>query len=91
MTPDLAAQFAALKQRFLDGLPARLEEIEHASDAPAAHAALHRLVGAAGTYGEDMLAQCARAAMQAHGITGNLREREATLQALRAELLRLRG
>lgn len=92
MNPDLTEQFAALKQRFLDGLPARLAEIERAPDTQVAHAALHRLVGAAGTYGEEVLAHCARAAMQAHDTgTGTPAQRDATLLALRAELARLLG
>lgn len=66
--PDLAAQYAAIRARFVDGLAARGAEIAQAraaGDTAALHAALHRLAGAAGAYGFEALGQCARQAMLA--------------------------
>ena len=60
----LAAQFALIRARFVAGLPARWQEIEQAPDAPALHAALHRLAGAAGGFGCDTLGHLARARTQ---------------------------
>jgi HPt (histidine-containing phosphotransfer) domain-containing protein len=60
--PAARAGFEALRRRFVTGLPARWQEIEQAPDPAARAAALHRLAGAAGSYGYEELGQAARAA-----------------------------
>jgi HPt (histidine-containing phosphotransfer) domain-containing protein len=62
LPPAARAGFEALRQRFLAGLPERWREIEAAPDDRARIAALHRLAGAAGSYGFDELGRTARAA-----------------------------
>ena len=62
LPPAARAGFEALRQRFLAGLPERWREIETAPDGRALAAALHRLAGAAGSYGFDELGRAARAA-----------------------------
>ena len=60
--PDGAiSAFDQLRRRFLAGLPARWEEID-AAEGPVRRAALHRLAGAAGSYGFADLGQAAREA-----------------------------
>ena len=56
------AAFEALRLRFVAGLPARWDEIEHAASASARQAALHRLAGAAGSFGLAPLGAAARRA-----------------------------
>jgi hypothetical protein len=65
MDPDFAAQFLMIQTIFVAGLPQRLQDIQQAPDAPARHAALHRLAGAAGGYGFAALSVLAREAMEA--------------------------
>lgn len=61
--PEAAQQgFVLLRRQFTEGLPGRLREIRSALDAQERHQALHRLVGAAGSYGFGSLSQAARAA-----------------------------
>lgn len=55
--------FAALRARFVAGLPQRWQEIESAASGAALEAALHRLVGAAASYGLDELGTAARLAL----------------------------
>ena len=62
LPPASRAGFEALRRKFITGLPARRQEIEQAPDPAARAAALHRLAGAAGSYGYDELGQAARAA-----------------------------
>jgi HPt (histidine-containing phosphotransfer) domain-containing protein len=62
LPPASRAGYAALRRKFLAGLPARWQEIEQALDPGARAAALHRLAGAAGSYGYDELGQAARVA-----------------------------
>lgn len=62
---DPAAAFAALRERFVAGLPRRWSEILEAPDAAARGAALHRLAGAAGAYGFEAIGESARRAEQA--------------------------
>jgi HPt (histidine-containing phosphotransfer) domain-containing protein len=62
LPPASRPGYEALRRKFLAGLPARWQEIEQAPDAAARAAALHRLAGAAGSYGCDELGQAARAA-----------------------------
>lgn len=56
------AAFAALRLRFVAGLPARWQEIERAPSVAARQEALHRLAGAAGSYGFATLGDAARRA-----------------------------
>jgi HPt (histidine-containing phosphotransfer) domain-containing protein len=62
LPPASRPGFEALRQKFITGLPARWQEIEQAPDPAARAAALHRLAGAAGSYGYEELGQAARAA-----------------------------
>ena len=61
----MQAAFRTLRDNFLAGLPQRWAEIESAPSSAAQQQALHRLVGAAGSYGFAALAAAARAAEQA--------------------------
>ncbi|WP_296509927.1 Hpt domain-containing protein [Rhodoferax sp.] len=62
--PAFAAQFRKIQQTFVAGLAQRLHDIQHALDAQARHMALHRLAGAAGSYGFGELSLLAREAME---------------------------
>ena len=62
LSPELQAAFARLRDRFVAGLPQRWKEIEEAAPGPALEAALHRLVGAAASYGLGPLGAAAREA-----------------------------
>ena len=64
LPPQTRAAFAALREKFRVGLPARWNEIEQAGDPAALCAALHRLAGAAGSYGFDDIGRAARTAEQ---------------------------
>jgi HPt (histidine-containing phosphotransfer) domain-containing protein len=55
------AAFGQLRQRFIAGLPERWREIA-AAPAPLQQAALHRLAGAAGSYGLPRLGEAAKKA-----------------------------
>jgi HPt (histidine-containing phosphotransfer) domain-containing protein len=71
LPPAALAGFEALRRRFVAGLPDRWQEIEQAPDPIARTAALHRLAGAAGSYGYEELGQAERAAEHlAAGATG---------------------
>lgn len=63
--PDFASQFRTIQQLFLAGLPKRMEDILQATELQARYTALHRLTGAAGGYGFDVLSAFAREAMEA--------------------------
>lgn len=56
------AAFARLRERFVAGLPQRWQEIEAAGSGPALGSALHRLVGAAASFGLLPLGEAARRA-----------------------------
>ena len=56
------AAFARLRERFVAGLPQRWQDIEAAGSGPALASALHRLVGAAASYGLLPLGEAARRA-----------------------------
>jgi HPt (histidine-containing phosphotransfer) domain-containing protein len=56
------AAFARLRERFVAGLPQRWLEIDAAGSGPARAAALHRLVGAAASYGLVAVGEAARRA-----------------------------
>lgn len=60
----MAAQYALLQRRFVEGLAARLSEIEAATEPATLHACLHRLAGAAGAFGYAHLGELARHAMR---------------------------
>ena len=62
MPPAVQAAFQRLRGQFLAGLPARWQEIESALPGAAQRDALHRLAGAAGSYGFEALGQAARQA-----------------------------
>lgn len=81
---DVAARLAQLRARFMAGLPARLAEIHGATDAAQRHAALHRLCGAAGSFGCTELGRLAREALAACDAAEAVRE-AAALRALEAE------
>lgn len=59
------AAFQVLRGQFVAGLPRRWTEIESAGPGSARQAALHRLAGAAGSYGFTALGEAARRAEQA--------------------------
>lgn len=61
LSPQAHVAFGHLRARFLQGLPARAAQIDDAA-APVAQRvqALHRLAGAAGSYGYDELGRLAR-------------------------------
>lgn len=56
------AAFAQLQARFVAGLPQRWQAIEAAASGPAQAAELHRLAGAAASYGHAALGEAARRA-----------------------------
>ena len=62
LPPAALAQFQILQHRFVSGLPARWQEIDHADSNIVLQSALHRLAGSAGSYGFDSLGQLARRA-----------------------------
>ncbi len=59
-------KFQQLRRQFHAGLAVRAAELEAAPSSEALHALLHRLVGAAGAFGDITLASQARALM--HGL-----------------------
>ena len=61
------AAFLKLRSSFLSGLPQRWTDIQAAPTDAALQQALHRLAGAAGSYGCIALGDAARAAEQALG------------------------
>jgi len=63
VTVDVSSRFAALQQRFVEGLPARWAAIAFtARGGTAQRAELHRLAGAGGSFGYEALGEAARAA-----------------------------
>jgi HPt (histidine-containing phosphotransfer) domain-containing protein len=81
------AGFAKLRAHFLAGLPQRWAEIENAATPELRRAALHKLCGAAGSYGYTELGAAARRAEAAcaAGAPG------AKYEALDTALVQLRG
>ena len=63
--PAVQAAFLKLREGFLAGLPQRWAAIQSAPSGAALQQALHRLAGAAGSYGCHALGEAARAAEQA--------------------------
>lgn len=89
LPPDLALKLQALDQQFRAGLRQRLAEVS-GPDPVLVHAALHRLVGAAGAYGHTALAEQARQAMHAlEGRLSSLHSKTPALQAVTTEIERL--
>lgn len=76
------AAYAALRRRFLAGLAQRRAEIFEAPDAESRHQALHRLAGAAGSYGFLALSELARRA----GAQAEACDHGPTLLSLKAAL-----
>jgi hypothetical protein len=64
-SPAVQAAFARLRSQFLAGLPQRWAEIVSTPSGPLRTAGLHRLTGAAGSYGLMALADAARQAEMA--------------------------
>lgn len=63
VTADVPSRFAALQQRFVEGLPARWAAIAlTARGGKLQRAELHRLAGAGGSFGYGALGEAARAA-----------------------------
>jgi hypothetical protein len=68
LPPGTLAAFAALRERFSSGLADRWQEIERLhGETHALSQALHRLAGAAGSFGFEDLSRAARAAEMACG------------------------
>lgn len=68
LPPGTLAAFGALRERFASGLIDRWREIEGLhGETPAQSQALHRLAGAAGSFGFEDLGRAARAAEVACG------------------------
>ena len=59
LSPELQEAFARLRERFVAGLPQRWQDIESAESGAPLQAALHRLVGAAASYGLGPLGDAA--------------------------------
>ncbi len=62
MPAALRAQFDLLRRRFVDGLAARWAELQASADPGQQALLLHRLAGAAGSFGFAALGRCAAAA-----------------------------
>ena len=86
MPPAVQAAFQQLREHFLAGLPACWQEIESALPGAAQRDALHRLAGAAGSYGFEALGQAARQAERRRQAGDPALA--AALAALQAELAR---
>jgi len=84
--PAVQAAFTRLRAQFVAGLAQRWQEIDAAADPAAQQAALHRLAGAAGSYGLVALGDAARDA-EAASHAGEPQAQRAALQALRQQLL----
>jgi len=65
--PAVQAAFARLRSQFVAGLPQRWAQIVSAPQGPLRVAGLHRLTGAAGSYGLLALADAARQAEAMQG------------------------
>ena len=63
--PAVQAALARLRERFMNGLPQRWQEIHGAPDATAQAAVLHQLAGVAGSFGLHALGEAARAGERA--------------------------
>ena len=90
LSSTIQAQFEVLRQRFVDGLPARWLEIHDAVAPLALQGTLHRLSGSAGSYGFERLSQCAREA-EALAISGPHVALAQALNLLETEIGRARS
>jgi HPt (histidine-containing phosphotransfer) domain-containing protein len=79
------AAFQRLRGQFIAGLPQRWRDICQAPDAARQREALHRLAGAAGSYGLVALGEAARQA-EAQSPTGDAAALQAALQRLEQQL-----
>jgi HPt (histidine-containing phosphotransfer) domain-containing protein len=79
------AAFDRLRARFMAGLPARWSEIDAAASARALHDALHRLAGAAGSYGCAPVGAAARRA-ESLALEGDRPDLIAALEELRLRI-----
>ena len=86
MPPAVQAAFERLRGQFLAGLPARWQAIESAAPGAPQRDTLHRLAGAAGSYGFEALGQAARQAERLCDAGGPALA--TALAALQAELAR---
>ncbi len=62
LSPQIQAKFLLLQHRFRAGLQGRWLEIRDAPDGQSLASALHRLAGAAASFGFDRIGQCAHEA-----------------------------
>jgi HPt (histidine-containing phosphotransfer) domain-containing protein len=76
------AAFAQLRRQFVAGLPARWQALEQAGAGAPQQAVLHRLAGAAGSYGYDALGLAARHA-ESLAVDGPAEDFRTALQSLR--------
>lgn len=63
--PGVDDQLAQIRRQFLAGFARRQQEMEQAAGPDDLYAALHRLAGAAGSFGYEALGALAREAMHA--------------------------
>ncbi len=87
LPPAALAQFEVLQRGFVTGLPARWLAVETAATAQERQAVLHRLCGAAGSYGLEGLSQCARVA-ETLALSGPPEELTQALALLKGEIER---
>jgi len=85
LSPETLARFKLLQQRFVQGLPARWQDVSAASSPAARRDALHRLAGGAGSYGFGRLGQLAREAEQL-AMAGQTAELAKALSLLKSEI-----
>lgn len=85
LAPETLAKFKLLQQRFVQGLPARWQDVSTASTLSSRQDALHRLAGGAGSYGFGRLSQLAREAEQL-ATAGQSAELSHALSLLKSEI-----
>jgi HPt (histidine-containing phosphotransfer) domain-containing protein len=85
LAPAIQARFRVLQQAFVAGLAARQGELEAAATPQERQAVLHRLCGAAGSFGLERLSACARAA-EALALSGSPEELAQALALLKAQI-----
>lgn len=84
----MSAQYELIRQRFVAGLKGRQLEIDAAEGTAMLHAALHRLAGAAGSFGYANLDCLAREALRALE-AGAAEQLTSCLERLKQEIHRL--
>ena len=85
LSPEILARFKLLQQRFMQGLPARWQDVSAASTLASRQDALHRLAGGAGSYGFVRLSQLAHEAEQLT-LAGQTAELANALSLLKSEI-----